>query len=477
MSDVRTPTAAAVALHQHAGMIAALLGGTQAMRDAGRAFLPQFPAETDAAYRVRCATATLFPAFARTVAVLTGKPFSRPVTVGEDVPAAVRDLLGNIDGEGRGLDAYAASVAGLALAHGFCGVLVDAPPSPKPGATTVAEERAAGLRPYCVTIRPDAVLGWRTAKRGAGRVLTMLRLLEAVDEPDGEFGEVRVEQVRVLYPGAWQVWRKSMAGGREEWALHAEGVTTLDVIPFVPVYGLRVDFMAARPPMLDLAFANVEHWQSASDQQTILHVARVPLLFGRMLGEAEIKVGADSFVASDDPNADLRYVEHSGAAIEAGRKSILDLEDRMRQAGAELLVIKPGNITVSQTAADTEQGASDLQRIVQGLEGALDQVLGLLARWLRLPAGGHVQIYQGFGAATLAEASAALLVEMEGRGSLSRETTLGELKRRGILAPEVDVAEEFARIAAERDAREAADDAADDKAERDDPGGEPGRMA
>jgi hypothetical protein len=31
-------------------------------------------------------------------------------------------------------------------------------------------------------------------------------------------------------------------------------------------------------PLRDLAYLNVKHWQSQSDQDTILHVARVPIL-------------------------------------------------------------------------------------------------------------------------------------------------------------------------------------------------------
>ncbi|MGR5448171.1 DUF4055 domain-containing protein, partial [Vibrio jasicida] len=81
------------------------------------------------------------------------------------------------------------------------------------------------------------------------------------------------------------------------------------------------------PPLAELAYMNVEHWQSKSDQQTILHVARVPILFAKMLGDNKITVGGAAVVKCEDENGDLKYVEHGGAAIEAGRLSLLDLED------------------------------------------------------------------------------------------------------------------------------------------------------
>jgi hypothetical protein len=276
-------------------------------------------------------------------------------------------------------------------------------------------------------------------------VLTQLRLLETVDEDDGPFATKAVEQVRVLEIGRWSIYRKSNDTFMDEWVLFDEGTTSLQVIPFVPVYGKRVGFMVGSPPMRELAFANVEHWQSKSDQQTILHVARVPVLFAKGFGGAEIVVGVNSFIRADSETADIKYVEHSGKAIDSGRMSLLDLEDRMRQTGAELLVIKPGNTTEVQTVADNEQGMCDLQRIIQSVEDSLDQALDFMAQWIGEEEGGHVSVYRDFGAATLAEASADLLFRMRSVGALSFETLLSELKRRGILSPDVDIDAEMAQ--------------------------------
>ena len=55
---------------KHWPLIDALLGGTPAMRAAGLAYLPQQPRENDEDYAYRLSTATLFPAYARTAAVM-----------------------------------------------------------------------------------------------------------------------------------------------------------------------------------------------------------------------------------------------------------------------------------------------------------------------------------------------------------------------------------------------------------------------
>ena len=104
------------------------MGGTATpCRIAGKRHLPQWPAEEETSYKARLATATLFPAYSRTVSVLTGKPFSKPITLGDDVPARIKEWLDNIDLEGRNLHAFAADLCNNALAYGFCGILVGLP--------------------------------------------------------------------------------------------------------------------------------------------------------------------------------------------------------------------------------------------------------------------------------------------------------------------------------------------------------------
>jgi maltooligosyltrehalose synthase len=82
--------------------------------------------------------------------------------------------------------------------------------------------------------------------------------------------------------------------------------------------------------------------------------------------------------------ADMKFVEHTGKAIEAGAKSLSDLEDQMIQAGAELLVKQPGHRTATESANDAEANKCDLQRIVEDFEDSLDQALQMMADYAKL---------------------------------------------------------------------------------------------
>jgi hypothetical protein len=426
------------------GLVRVLLGGTAAIREAGERYLPKNHSEEREAYEARLKSSTLFPGFSRTVKTLAAKPFSKALAFGDDVPEQIQEYCEDVDLEGQNLHAFSSKVMQNVLAYGLHGVLVDFPPVVP--ARNLEEERQTGARPYFVSIKAEQLLGWRASRVGGRWVIDQLRYMEAVDEPDGEFADACIKQVRVLEPGKWRTFR--MDARTQKWVMHEEGVTSLPYVPFVPFYGERTGFMSGKPPLIELAHLNVEHWQSASDQRNILHVARVPILavIGDIPETFSLAIGS-SGAANLPAGCDMKFVEHTGQAIGAGKEDLEALEERMRQAGAELLVLKRGNATATEIATDNAIGMCALQEIVQSFEDSLDQCLQIMADWVRLPEGGHVTVFNDFGAASLADASAELLLKAQQGGIVSKPTFINEMKRRGILSAEVDAEDESERIA------------------------------
>lgn len=436
-------------LAQEWAVLEPLMAGTAAMRAGAQKFLPRWPNEELDSYQSRLATATLFPAYRRTVSVMAGKPFAKAVTLQDNNAPQIFQWAEDIDQQGVSLHAFCAEMFAEALAFGLCGILVDYPDTTVRDAQgrivgrpqrTVAQAEAMGLRPYWVRYKHNQILGWRASLRGGKMQFDQLRLLESVEEPDGDFGSKWIPQVRVLYPGGWQLWRATEKNG---WSLYQEGTTTLSYVPFVPIYGKREAFMVGRPPLLDLAYLNIKHWQSQSDQDTILHVARVPIL--AMIGaedETSLTVGAQSAVKLPI-GADLKFVEHSGAAIAAGKESLAALEEQMIQTGAELLVKKPGDRSATEAANDAEANKSDLQRMVEDFEDSIDLALQYTADYGRVQAG-NISLFKDFGAGTLSDASAQLILAMQASGLISKKRAITEMKRRGMLDAEVDAEVELA---------------------------------
>ena len=87
-------------------MIEALMGGTSAMRAAGKAYLPQNPNEDDEDYRDRLNRATLASFFNETLNSLNGRIFAKPIALGDDVPESLKAWSENNDRRGNVLSVF-----------------------------------------------------------------------------------------------------------------------------------------------------------------------------------------------------------------------------------------------------------------------------------------------------------------------------------------------------------------------------------
>ncbi len=439
---VASPSEAVLRMQGNWDLCAALLGGTASMREAGERYLPKWKREEAEAYANRLKRAVLFPAYRRTVGTLSGKPFSRPVKV-EGFPDEAMGWLENADMQGRDFGALASDHFRHTVGYGIAGFLVDYPTVSNPKSVTKAFEKANNIRPYIVTIKAHQLLGWKMTRKNNEWVFEQIRYKECVLEDTGPYHEDEVEQIRVINMDTWEVHRKNDKG---EWMVFEQGYNTLGEVPFFPAYGDQVDFMQSLPPLLDVAYLNVAHWQSSSDQQTILHVARVPILAVTGIDDvSNIVVGA-STATKLPPGAEMKYVEHTGAAIEAGSKDLDSLEDRMRQAGAELLVMMPGRVSATQIHNESSIGTCALQQITENYEKSLQRTLQYMLKWAKISGTPKVSLFKEFGVAGLAEASAQLLMDMADNDRLSDETLHAEFQRRGIISPDHLFTEEQEKI-------------------------------
>ncbi len=447
ITTVNEKSAQVLALAKTWHVIDSLMGGTASMREAGRTYLPQQPREDDDDYKYRLETATLFPAFARTVAVMAGKPFSKQLALSEDTPSRTLELIDDIDNEGRNLQAFAADVFAEAISIGFCGILVDS----TRGDVEITPERLpseddikkAAIRPYWIHVRHQDILGWRTEKVGAVYRLTQLRIAETSTAPDGEFGQQTVNRVRVWTPDVWQLYEQR----REGFVLIESGPNRLGVVPFVPCYGKRVGFMHGLPPLLDLAYQNIKHWQAQSDQDDSARFARKRLLVFSGLDETQNLTASSAQAIKLPVGGDAKVIQGSAESVSVGRSELDALELQMIQTGAELLSRQPGQRTATEASNDAEANKSELQRIVETFEDSLDLALQYTADWLNAGEGGKVSLFKDFAPASLSEASAQLMLSLQQGGIISKETVIRELQRRGILSPDIEPATEIALAA------------------------------
>jgi hypothetical protein len=253
---------------------------------------------------------------------------------------------------GHGLDVFLQDIARKCLRYGHVGVLVDFPRGDEGDETPATDFR----RPYWVPYSPRNILGWKTDVIDGELKLTELRLYEELVVPYGAYGEEQVAQVRVLTPGAFELYRFQPSKSRD-WELINEGQTNLDAIPFGIAYSQQTGILESSPPLEEIAWLNLQAYRCESDQSNILHVAAVPRynLFG---------VPAEVEQVTSGPGTATAWPVDARAEFAAG-----DGENRTgegqgigRATGAD--GIQHGGITMSSPHA-TPAMSSNIQVVIE----------------------------------------------------------------------------------------------------------------
>jgi len=477
--DPSTPSPSYIAMVPKWVMIQTLLDGTAAMRQAGEDYLPRHEEESPTNYSERLSKTTLYNMTELTLDSLVGKPFVKPIKLNSDVPAAIAAITPNIDMQGTDINSFSREWMRIAIAKGFAHAYVDMPVLTEADKVnrTKEQDNAENRRPYWRLIHPEHLLFAHAEIENGVERLTHVRILECYTELVG-FAEIEKRRIRVITPGAFEVWEqqevrvKGSKKTRIEWAKTEFGAYDLPYIPLITFYANRTGFMMAKPPLEDLAYLNIRHWQSTSDQISILTVARFPIL--AVAGAHDqtgdtMRIGPKQLLATIDPNGRFYYVEHKGEAIKAGKEDLADLVEAMASYGAEFLRKKVGGRTATERALDTAETMSPLKDMTNRFASCIAQALKITADWLKLPTGGTVKIDTDLTEVVDDPASLQALVAARKSGDISWETFIQALIIHGVIDDDLNLEDEKARVELEskvamKAAADLAKQAAKDKA-------------
>jgi len=453
-AKANTPCSAYNAMASEWTLIDDLIAGTAAMQAGSTNYLPKFDKEEQKHYNSRVTNSILFSAYGDTVKSICGKPFSKPVKLYGDLPVPLDEIENDVDGQGNSLAQLAKDIFFQFVNRGIGHILVDYPSTVAEDGTTPnrAQERSARIMPRFINIKPEQLIGWRMEKDASGNnVLTQIRIAETQTEPVGEWGEKQVKYIRVYERDNWRLY---VEGEKDEYALLTEGPNSLGKVPLVTGYANQTGFLTADPPLRELAETNLAHFRSDSDQRNILHMARTITLFAKGFSTEEtdkIALGPNQIISTSNPEGDVKFLEHSGTAIDAGAKDIDKLEDRMMILGLQPFLRRIASQTATGQSIDESRANCDIQAWVMSLERLLRQAYETAAEWIgaKLPEDFKVDIFNTFDIWVRAMKDVPELIKMRQARELSRQTFLREVKRRALLSETLDIDEEIAAIEAE----------------------------
>lgn len=450
MSDVNTPIAAYNEMAERWKLPQDLKGGTLAMRRARTQWLPMEQAENSVAYNSRLNRTTLFNGYADALETIADQPFTKPLTLtyeGVDPLGIIESIISNADLQGTNLTQFARELYEDGADYGIAHILVDFP-NTEATANALAE-RQSGVRAILRRICPKDLIGWRSEVNTRGEIeLSEVRIRQDEVQEDGDFGEKVEKQVRVIRRNENVVW----SGGEDgsDWTPGPATPNSIGKVPLITIYFRRTGFMTARPPLENLAWTNLTHYQSSSDQRNILRVARVGILFGKGFGDDEnaFVIGPNNVVLTKNTDADLRYVEYSSdGAIEAGRKDLEDLKAEMQRLGLAPFVETMADTTATGVRHSEGGKQSKAQAWNRAVEDATVEALEMACEWQhQQPPEISAKLFDDFSVINGTNEDAKLLLEARKEGEISRETLWHELKRRRLLDDNLDFTEEAAKL-------------------------------
>jgi len=421
------------------------VGGTKAIRYHAETIIPREPEETDDAYQRRIFHAVMPPFLQRLASQAAGTILRKGIHLEGGDETFWEEWIKDVTGDGTSLNVFARSVLVDSLLYGHTSVLVDYPDGDAPR-TLLEERQRRDRKPYLVNIAAQQVLGWRTLANRPTAEVYQVRYLEAVVEPDGRFGEDVIEQVRVLEPGKWELWRRSEATP-SGWELHDSGSTDLDVVPFVTVYSNRLATLVSRPPLLEVAYLVISYCQRFTDYHHSIHVGASPILVLKGFDEDQgrpIGLSVNTAVLLP-PDGDAFLVEPTSAAYDSQLKCLQTLEEQISNLGISTLAKQNlTNVAAESKRLDRVDSDSIMAIISEDLARAIQKLINVAAEYAGVEPP-VVSIPKDYENKLLDGNQITAYLQLYMQGAICQETLLRILQEGEVLPPYIDFEEEITR--------------------------------
>ena len=414
-----------------------LIGGTRAMREAGTRYLIRHEKETEAGYQSRLARSYLFNGLEICANSLSSKPLKDSINL-QEKNDQINALLASIYNNKDSLETFAFKVFREALMKGVAYALISGQENNN---TTLQDDEENPVNPYLVFIPPEYVPVY---DKDNGVVYLELPKKELT--PTGE----------VLYKELIIYCNEVDEQGIERSVLQIynnKDSNTMNYIETrpnqyefgIPLYRFEIDVMS--PPLLGLAYLNLTHWNSTSDQLNSTRIARFPILnyTGSREQSAEDTVISPYRIFNSGSTGTLSYVEHSGKALSVGADEITKLEAQMNAYGDQL-ISKRGYMTATEKMVDTTTSNSKLGIYTKLFESFLNEVLTDVFSLANISILPEVILATEFDLSDNRDTNLEVVTTATQNNFLSVRTYLEQLVALNVLPNNFDVDEELSRI-------------------------------
>lgn len=331
-------------------------------------------------YNAYKARAPFINATGRTLMGLLGIAFSKPVKI--ELTGRVAELETDADGEGQPLTQMIRDALSQNLQRGRAGILTDYSGT---GEQTVA---TAG-RPLLRLFTAKQIINWRVT---AGKTsLVVIHYEEPIDSPDSFeliMGKHWIE-LRLINGLAHS---RHWVQGTDEItapgyvALTDSAGTQLDELPWAWIGASNNDHTPDSPPLADIAYVNIAHYNAEADIAEASHTVGQPMVAVTGLDEQwadryladGLKVGSQKGVLLPT-GGDIKYVqpEERNIMIQLAERR----ENQMAMLGAKLVERNTSARTATQAGDEAQTDNSILSLCAGNVEQAVNRALTFAIRF------------------------------------------------------------------------------------------------
>lgn len=350
--------------------------------------------ENMARYQAYLTRAVFFNVAQRTQFGLRGQVFLRDPLV--ELPSLLQPMLIDATGSGVTLQQLAQESVDKVLGFGRCGLYVDYPnmttPDGQPRGVSRAEVESGDVKPMLKLVHPKDGINWRTMRRGAKTLLSLVVFKETYDEEDDGFETKTGEQWRVLRlvnnEYVIEIYRDKMGQAPVERYIpkDADG-QPFDEIPFVFIGSINNDPTIDPPPMYDLCAINMAHYRNSADYEDSVYQVGQPTFWFSGLTQkwlddtmgGQIRLGAAGGIPLPvDGNAGILQAEPNTLAKEAMDQK----EAQMLALGAKLVEASQVQRTATEADIDNVSETSVLSTVAKNVGAAFQYILSFAARFV-----------------------------------------------------------------------------------------------
>ncbi|PSL23467.1 DUF4055 domain-containing protein [Dyadobacter jiangsuensis] len=401
--------------------------GQRAIHKGGEEYLPKLEGQSTDEYDKYRSRALYYNATGRTVEGMKGLVFrKKPVLV---TPEMMKPWLEDITMTGISFNGLAKKNLEEVMKVGRYGLLVDYPLAPQlvEGASlTINDAAKMDIRPYIAGYTAENILNWILERVGSKTILTNVFLNEPV------LNTAYKKQIRqlTLQNGYYQqfVWA---SGDKGSWEL-IQTVTpfmngkALDWIPFWFSAAEESDGSVQNPPIEDMVYVNISHYQNSADLENGAHVSGLPTPYITGIDASDTpKLALGTGTSWQLPNVDSKVgFVHVGADGFATLEKLMDRKENMLAAlGARMIAPEKKAAEAAETAGIRRGGENSVLGDIAGtVEMSLQQALAFMAEWGGAKGDVRFEINKDFLPMPMDAASLTAWVKAWQSGAVSEET-------------------------------------------------------